>query len=319
MKCPQCGLENRPDARFCKQCGQPLQAQAAQPVSPPPTGDVCPACGATAKPGTRFCSRCGKPLPAEPAQPSPPPAGTEPAMPPTPQPYAAPPSPPPPAAPAYAQPPVQLPPPAVPAAAEHRRRFPRWAWWVGTIVALVCVVVLVVTVWAFGPKLLGGEEEPTATVVPATQTPPAETSATKAPTVASPTETTATEPPTAMPVPTSTFDAQVGIAASAAELQTGDLLTITVTVTNIGQVTFGNLHYQLMGEWAPFLGTRTGTMVGHEVDVPSGGSDTATFVLEAVQAGTAQIHANVTMTTREEQPSVKPVSSEHIVEVSVIQ
>jgi len=52
--------------------------------------------------------------------------------------------------------------------------------------------------------------------------------------------------------------------------------------------------------------------------VVPGQSDTATFVLEATQAGTARLQANVTMKTREDPPSVEPASSEHV-EVSVIQ
>ena len=60
MKCLKCGFENRPDARFCKQCGQPLQAK-------PPTGTTCPACGAANDSDARFCRACGKPLAAAPA------------------------------------------------------------------------------------------------------------------------------------------------------------------------------------------------------------------------------------------------------------
>ncbi len=67
MKCPQCGFTNRPDARFCKQCGQPLPG--APPTPLPPAGPICPACGAAARPGVSFCPRCGKPLVAEPVPP----------------------------------------------------------------------------------------------------------------------------------------------------------------------------------------------------------------------------------------------------------
>ena len=63
----------------------------------------------------------------------------------------------------------------------------------------------------------------------------------------------------------------------------------------------------------------TGAAADHEVDVPPAGSHTAIFVLEATQPGTAQIHANVTVDTREESPSTRPVSSEYVVEVSVAQ
>ncbi|MBN1921954.1 MAG: zinc ribbon domain-containing protein [Anaerolineae bacterium] len=53
MQCPQCGFENREDARFCKRCGHVLQGAS------PPVILTCPVCGAALKPGARFCARCG--------------------------------------------------------------------------------------------------------------------------------------------------------------------------------------------------------------------------------------------------------------------
>ena len=333
MKCSKCGFENRPEARFCKQCGQPLQAQAAPPAPPATPDTVCPACGATAKPEARFCPRCGKSLPAAPAPPTPPPA-----RPPSPtadtlpsilsisQPYATPPSPPPPAQPpAYAQPPSQPPPPAAPYA--PKRRFPHWAWWVGIIATFLCIATVVVIAVKLWSKIPGTEDEPAAPPTP-TQWPTAEATltaaaptappATEAPTAAPPTETPPAEAPTEIP-PTPAFAAQVVIIASGTELRVGDLLTITVAVTNTGQVTFGNLRYQLLGEWEPYLRVTTDAAVEHELDVIPGQSDTATFVLEALQPGTARLQANVTVKTQEDPPSVKPVSSEQVVEISVIQ
>lgn len=55
MQCSQCGFENRPDARFCKQCGTLLSTESAIDVT-------CPACGAALRPGARFCRQCGRPL-----------------------------------------------------------------------------------------------------------------------------------------------------------------------------------------------------------------------------------------------------------------
>src|SRR5262245_23940540 len=49
LRCPSCGHGNRPDRRFCAQCGGRL-------------GDVCSACGTLNEPGERFCSHCGAPL-----------------------------------------------------------------------------------------------------------------------------------------------------------------------------------------------------------------------------------------------------------------
>jgi class 3 adenylate cyclase/tetratricopeptide (TPR) repeat protein len=54
MRCPQCGHENPPGARFCNACGTALAS-------------VCPACGQSNAPGSRFCSACGQALgPREP-------------------------------------------------------------------------------------------------------------------------------------------------------------------------------------------------------------------------------------------------------------
>jgi|GEM_PF-1481357 len=62
MKCPVCQFDNRPEARFCKQCGAVLSPSPASP------GVTCPACGASVRAGARFCPRCGGALPAQPEQ-----------------------------------------------------------------------------------------------------------------------------------------------------------------------------------------------------------------------------------------------------------
>jgi hypothetical protein len=297
MKCPKCGLENRPDARFCKQCGQAFPAQV---VSPPP-GNICPACGATAKPGARFCPRCGKPLPAEPAQSYTPAHAAQPTRPPASQPYI-------PQPPGYARSPFQSPPPVAPT--PPARRFPSWMLWIGIAAGLFCILALVVSAVMFGPRLLGSQSTATPSPSPTVEAPLPNT-----PTPESP-------PPTWTPIPTTaplpSFGAQVAITASAAEIRVGDALTVTVTISNTGQIPFGSLRYQLLGQWGSSLGAPTGAAIGNEVDVPPGGSDTVIFVLEAIQPGTAQIHANVTVDTREDPPTTKPVSSAYVVEVSVV-
>jgi predicted amidophosphoribosyltransferase len=58
MICSSCQAANEADARFCEQCGQPLETR-------------CPACGTLARPGARFCRQCGQSL-AQPVPPSPP-------------------------------------------------------------------------------------------------------------------------------------------------------------------------------------------------------------------------------------------------------
>ena len=130
-------------------------------------------------------------------------------------------------------------------------------------------------------------------------------------------EATTTPPPTEEPSPPA-FDAQVAIVSSAPELRVSELLTVTVTITNTGQVPFGNLHYRLR-DWQPFIAPIPGPEMIHDMDVHPGESDTATFTLEATQVGVVQIFATVTVETREEPPSVKPVSSEQVIEVSVVQ
>ena len=46
MICPSCGSDNRPDAKFCGECGSAL-------------APGCPSCGAANEPGRRFCYQCG--------------------------------------------------------------------------------------------------------------------------------------------------------------------------------------------------------------------------------------------------------------------
>ncbi len=47
MRCPVCGTENSSRAKFCNQCGSPLQ-----PIT-------CPACGAANPPTAKYCNECG--------------------------------------------------------------------------------------------------------------------------------------------------------------------------------------------------------------------------------------------------------------------
>ena len=49
MTCPNCAVDNRPDAKFCRECGAALAAR-------------CPACGAPNDPGQKFCDECGTAL-----------------------------------------------------------------------------------------------------------------------------------------------------------------------------------------------------------------------------------------------------------------
>ena len=49
IPCPSCAHGNRPERRFCTECGARL-------------GRACAACGTPADPGEKFCGNCGAPL-----------------------------------------------------------------------------------------------------------------------------------------------------------------------------------------------------------------------------------------------------------------
>jgi hypothetical protein len=50
MECPECGAANKPDSRFCGECGQPLGT---------PKGMTCPMCDTSHPPGITVCKLCG--------------------------------------------------------------------------------------------------------------------------------------------------------------------------------------------------------------------------------------------------------------------
>lgn len=52
--CPKCGFQNPSTAKFCQNCGAPLQTVAA--------GLTCPKCGTTNPAGAKFCINCGSPI-----------------------------------------------------------------------------------------------------------------------------------------------------------------------------------------------------------------------------------------------------------------
>ena len=56
-KCLKCGSLLAESARFCPQCGAPMEA--GKPEAP-----CCAACGKPLRPGTRFCTACGAPASA---------------------------------------------------------------------------------------------------------------------------------------------------------------------------------------------------------------------------------------------------------------
>jgi len=56
MRCPQCQHENRPQAKFCEECGGALTR-------------ACPNCGTPLSATAKFCSECAHPLAAPVVQP----------------------------------------------------------------------------------------------------------------------------------------------------------------------------------------------------------------------------------------------------------
>ncbi len=236
MKCPHCGTENRPDVRFCKNCGRPLDA-APSPVAPPArqqpgqtpprsTSRSCPHCGSPVKPQARFCPRCGETLTPQPtaqAQPHPqrPHPQTPRAQPPQPQPREQ-------AEPRYTQPqqpspgktqpqpsggeqradyvqPQASPPPPTDAPSrpvkDKQSGFPLWLWiLIGVLTALLLIVITFLGFQLFFADDEASSEVPSTETVTVTLT--EETVEAAVPPTS--TQEMATEPPTVGPTATST-------------------------------------------------------------------------------------------------------------------
>jgi len=73
MRCPNCGCEYQPGAKFCPACGARLSV-AATPAAISPVKAVCPACGLENAPGVKFCKSCGAGIAGRGVPPAKPPA-----------------------------------------------------------------------------------------------------------------------------------------------------------------------------------------------------------------------------------------------------
>ncbi|KIX15643.1 SPFH domain-containing protein [Dethiosulfatarculus sandiegensis] len=65
LKCPECGLQNQPNARFCFGCGYSFHESAEPKASPPEKVApkiTCNKCGAELSPKSKFCPACGDPV-----------------------------------------------------------------------------------------------------------------------------------------------------------------------------------------------------------------------------------------------------------------
>jgi hypothetical protein len=142
--CPQCGQENKDEARFCIKCGASLEPQA-QAAAPPPAAEPAPPPGAAPPVPPQAAPTLAQP--AAPAQPPPP---AQPPMPPAQ-----------PAQPIYQQPPAQAPyaaPPGAGYAAAPAYGAPAKtrsaAFWIGAcIIVIAGIMVLTCTFmpWIKGP------------------------------------------------------------------------------------------------------------------------------------------------------------------------
>ena len=90
-------------------------------------------------------------------------------------------------------------------------------------------------------------------------------------------------------------EAAVGIALSDDSLAVGDLLTVTVTITNTGEVGFGKVRCQLVGEWSLQFEVVKKPDVMIRGKFGPGEEKSIIFVLQAVNPGVARIQAGVTM------------------------
>ncbi len=58
MKCKKCGMENNESAKFCRNCGEPLEQE--EDIILEEEEKVCPFCGSELDKNAKFCKNCGQ-------------------------------------------------------------------------------------------------------------------------------------------------------------------------------------------------------------------------------------------------------------------
>ncbi|MGB9777660.1 MAG: hypothetical protein ACPL7C_14115, partial [Anaerolineae bacterium] len=183
--------------------------------------------------------------------------------------------------------------PAVAAPEEIAQPAPRWLWLALPIALVLCLAAAAgLGYWAYRQgKLSFLQPRPTPTAEP-TATPPGVS------------EATPTPAPTVAP-------AQVALYPSATELKVGDLLTLTVTLTNTGDLPWTQTEYRLLGEWEPVLKIESSPEPSSE-GLAAGGSRSVTFTLTAQQPGTATLEVLALIQTGGDRPRRDKVVSEAV-------
>ena|GEM_PF-3919395 len=149
-------------------------------------------------------------------------------------------------------------------------RFPRWLLFVLIGLFVLCLVAAGVGGYMYvAKKGPFAQPEPTPTTAP-TETPPA-------------------SPVSPSPEPVQPAAVAVGMELSATELKVADILTLTVTITNISDQPWSEVEYRLVGEWTPALKLQGEPSITQAEELAPNQSRTVTFSFQADQKGTAYV------------------------------
>lgn len=272
MRCPHCDAANRPDARFCRKCGQTLTHPASEEPGPSegvPT--ACPQCGAEVRAAASFCPQCGEPLvpPAAPRDPPP--------RPPTPD--------------ELSTVPKAVPRSSTPSQPSPRRGGVRVLWLVlvGMLVLLFLGGVTLVVLTLLDP------EESAAEVIPA-------------PTVTGEGESLPSPEESSAPRPD--FAVGIDLVLPEAAPRVGERVTVRVTLFNEGAVPITPRDYQWLKSWEGFL-TPLPPEEEESAwpTIAPGQESTQEFTFETARTGEATLQVAVILDLASEPPSTEQVLS----------